>query len=652
MKPLLRCCTVLLSCAGLLAAEDKSVFSVSIPDCTASRAAFDANIIGQAWNDPSLDGFRAWVRQQCPQAEKSALIEQAWDNSSSAVLSVEQVDSEVAVFVDIKGQFENHQEIQEVLNALLSKGDADISVSPTHIMIGLQAPSKTLPLPTESGQGLVTRWSKEGITNIILKNIPERNRKQAEEVCKHLLCSGTGHIHYGVNNMHAKTIFENAGALFQPINTGVFQAIPEEVENVLLLGIDFTAWWAEHGVAFVTSIAEEKGTSPDVLMAQANGAMMMLGLSNVEELTQALSGTCAVFSGSPIGPYPSINMLVDRSPALDKLVTGLLTIARCETPAEGQLEFLMINGWHPQGGNIVPGGIAFGRTENQWVIGLDSQMVERIILGETGDWSQTESGQQVQKSITSESAFFATMDSSSLATLLPHAAGGLSNLVDNGAFGHPLIHAAHKIARAAGANVSHGYKTPQGFVLEGEGLLPGMSGGGEVAIVAVIAAIAVPNLLESRISAQESAAAVTLKAAVFPAQIAFQCGAYVDDDGDGIGSYTDSFEILSGGETVANGITLTLLAPTFNAAIPEVSGYRYKIILPEEEEKHWAAFAWPVSGDDGRRTFVITQSGNVYTTDPGMFYCDKETGPSLEDLNETASTTAKPDPTIWTPYRR
>ena len=49
-----------------------------------------------------------------------------------------------------------------------------------------------------------------------------------------------------------------------------------------------------------------------------------------------------------------------------------------------------------------------------------------------------------------------------------------------------------------------------------------------IAIIAIIAAIAIPNLLESRISSNEAAAASSLKSGVFPAQVQFQAGNYVD----------------------------------------------------------------------------------------------------------------------------
>jgi len=58
-----------------------------------------------------------------------------------------------------------------------------------------------------------------------------------------------------------------------------------------------------------------------------------------------------------------------------------------------------------------------------------------------------------------------------------------------------------------------------------------------IAIIAIIAAIAIPNLLESRITANEAAASASLKSGIFPAQVQWQAGGYQDADGDNIGEY-------------------------------------------------------------------------------------------------------------------
>src|SRR5688572_767562 len=107
-----------------------------------------------------------------------------------------------------------------------------------------------------------------------------------------------------------------------------------------------------------------------------------------------------------------------------------------------------------------------------------------------------------------------------------------------------------------------------------------------IAIIAIIAAIAIPNLLESRITSNESAAATSLKSGVHPAQVQFQGGNYADDEltatgfdirtpgngllGNGIGDFAFMFNQLSGANPLTGGapaaapaITLSLLPITW-----------------------------------------------------------------------------------------
>ena len=57
-----------------------------------------------------------------------------------------------------------------------------------------------------------------------------------------------------------------------------------------------------------------------------------------------------------------------------------------------------------------------------------------------------------------------------------------------------------------------------------------------VAIIAIIAAIAIPNLLRSRMSANEAGAAGAMRT-ISTGEVAFQTAAFVDTDGDGVGDY-------------------------------------------------------------------------------------------------------------------
>jgi prepilin-type N-terminal cleavage/methylation domain-containing protein len=179
-----------------------------------------------------------------------------------------------------------------------------------------------------------------------------------------------------------------------------------------------------------------------------------------------------------------------------------------------------------------------------------------------------------------------------------------------------------------------------------------------IAIIAIIAAIAIPNLLESRVTANESAAASSLKSGLFPAQVQFQSGAYIDIDGNGRGCYASHAVQMAGSTGLGTSSNtcptrpLHLLAPTWNnygsnvaadhgnvaanagnpTGIPgnatRVGQYDYDILLSPvaaaaaidgalgSAENYWGAVSAPIdaTGSAGRRMFAINSGGAVTQT--------------------------------------
>ncbi len=165
-----------------------------------------------------------------------------------------------------------------------------------------------------------------------------------------------------------------------------------------------------------------------------------------------------------------------------------------------------------------------------------------------------------------------------------------------------------------------------------------------VAIIAIIASIAIPNLLSARLVANESAAIATLKNLV-SAQAQAQAGATIDANSNGAGEY-GFFGELSGGTPVrddeAGGVGTDFISPpalspafaNLSASRVMRSGYIFQLYLPTvtgaaavevatggaagvsigaaNAETIWCAYAWPSSyGNTGRRTFFVSQVGDV-----------------------------------------
>jgi hypothetical protein len=105
-------------------------------------------------------------------------------------------------------------------------------------------------------------------------------------------------------------------------------------------------------------------------------------------------------------------------------------------------------------------------------------------------------------------------------------------------------------------------------------------------IIAIIASIAIPNLLAARLNANESAAIATLKN-ISSGQAQCQASGAIDANGNGQGEY-GFFAELSGKVTV-RGSTLTISPPVLSTAFGNItaqstvarSGYLFKMFLPD-----------------------------------------------------------------------
>lgn len=170
-----------------------------------------------------------------------------------------------------------------------------------------------------------------------------------------------------------------------------------------------------------------------------------------------------------------------------------------------------------------------------------------------------------------------------------------------------------------------------------------------VAIIAIIASIAIPNLLSARLNANESAAIATLKN-ISSGQSQCQASGVIDVNTNGQGEY-GFFGELSGRTAVragTNSITPPVLSTAFgNIANARVSrsGYLFQMYLPDvtaagqpedatggdpdngqgvdpgQAEVLWCCYAWPqVAGNSGNRTFFINQSGDVLACNAGTTY--------------------------------
>ena len=227
-----------------------------------------------------------------------------------------------------------------------------------------------------------------------------------------------------------------------------------------------------------------------------------------------------------------------------------------------------------------------------------------------------------------------------------------------------------------------------------------------VAVIAIIASIAIPKLMSSRLAANEAAAISTLRS-VATAQAQLQSSGAVDTDADGAGEYGYFAELagqkplrISNAGVPAMGTVGTdelvpaILSSAFGTAMTtgEVprQGYLFKIYLPgltvggltpgiaeantgggtpgslpnaNNGEILWCCYAWPTDHNKtGNRAFFISQEGELLqclnrgaapydgqTKKPGFSEALTVAGDMGSALR--ISTPGGADNTVWTPIQ-
>jgi len=167
-----------------------------------------------------------------------------------------------------------------------------------------------------------------------------------------------------------------------------------------------------------------------------------------------------------------------------------------------------------------------------------------------------------------------------------------------------------------------------------------------VAIIAIIASIAIPNLLSARLNANEAAAIATLRNTI-AAQSQIQAQSAIDIDQDGVGEF-GFFAEMAGSVDLRGAPAGTVLnPPCLSGALGIVdangfvnkAGYYFQMYIAgaavapvaenagggdpgalaaaapgvvDNAETFWSCYAWPVSrGNSGNRVFMTNQSGDI-----------------------------------------
>lgn len=437
----------------------------------------------------------------------------------------------------------------------------------------------------------------------------------------------------------------------KPVDRTLFARLPENTLMAVALGFDSRAYWTVFEPMMLDLIAQQQpGMTREQLVKTIEDQLAGLGIPlTFPDLVQAIDGTI-LLAITPGAPFPAITLAVPRSKAVDHGLRFAAATNQWELPAEGTSGPLPIPN--------VPLPVTLIADKGYWVITSDPMLATTWNAGGTG-WSTSPAMTLALAKADTDASVIGASDTSAVL----RTAGGFLALV-------PFPDAKDKqvatvlLARAAAA-ASTGYLVAQQrdktYEVEARGLF------GLGAIPAIGGAIAIPNLLQTRANATEVTVVDLLRKGVFPAQIQFQAGAYIDQNGDNIGEYGFLAEMAGGAITgQPDTLKLSLLPEVWNATHPSVHGYHFACWLPDgkggalaasdgmraqnaaaakAQSARFVVYAWSLADAD-LPVYALTQTGTIYSSTGVTIGAN---GPTWNALFDGGDWEAEP---TWEPHRR
>ena len=419
------------------------------------------------------------------------------------------------------------------------------------------------------------------------------------------------------------------------VETGLLARLPATTQGVTLIGLDGPGLWRTWAPGLLAALAPLSG-DPAIgdgaaVQARADAALQAAGVPDgLRALVEGFDGTL-LFAQTPGMPFPGLTLAIPRTAALDGLVELVCQRLGCAPPAVGGSALLPI----PR----VPLPLQLACDTGHWVLTTDLQLAATWPAGGPGGFGDTPLCRELLAAAPRGACQLGANDTAATLRML---LGPLNMWLGTQ---HDLS-VAEKQA-AMGGLLRLAAVLPPGLhwaeVRERRWLAQGRGGDLTwIAVPAIVAAIAIPNLLESRVTANEAAASATLKSGIFPAQVQFQGGCYQDEDQDNVGEYgllselagrrptgkvpVDALRLLGGplrNANFSNGYCFACWLPDGKGGAvgePEGDAARPSIIDgaavadANAQERFFVVYAWPNEEGKGRVMFALDQSGQVYET--------------------------------------
>jgi hypothetical protein len=435
------------------------------------------------------------------------------------------------------------------------------------------------------------------------------------------------------------------------VDRSLFARLPENTLMAVAIGYDTKSYWTLLEPMLLEVITKQQpGMTRDQIVTAVEDQLAGLGIPlTFPDLVQAIDGTI-MLAVTPGAPFPAVTLVVPRSKAVDNGLRFVAAMQKWEIPAEGSSAPVTIPN--------VPLPMNLIADKSYWVISTDPTLPTTWNAGGKG-WTSSPAMTLAFEKAGPDAALIGASDTNAVL----RTAGGFLALI-------PFPDAKDKqtatvlLARASAA-ASTGYLVGQQrgktWELEARGLM------GFGAIPAIAGAIAIPNLIQTRDRANEVGVVSLLRSGVFPAQIQFQAGAYIDQNGDNVGEF-GFFSEMAGGPLTGQPETmkLALLPEIWDNAQPLVHGYRFSCWLPDgkggalgggnglrpqnaaaakAQSERFVVYAW--AGDDASKpVYALTQTGTIYSHAGVTIGQD---GPSWNALFGEGGWDAEPQ---WEPHRK
>jgi hypothetical protein len=633
-------------CAG--EAAPSPIASLALADGPDISRHWDASIYGRVWTDPGL----AWVRQQWAQQKAGWKVTPGVD-----------VDGLLSSATGMRGEFlgmtagpdpkpklrfqadfgaqaqavfalaskRARPDVMRVAGAdearLLDVGGPVLARHGTRLVIGYQCEALPWPVvPVQVDARLSIEYS--GFMKAIAEVMPKRDREQFDRSL-HDMQPWLGLLGWDASlvpqGMHEVLSYDKPSVGVNPVDRVLLDRFPADALAVAGVGADMPAMWKIAGSSWLDSLdqAMHRGQrlGAEATKQEIDAVLAGMGVTGgLQQLITDLHGTFAIGVTQGI-PFPGVSIVVPSTPSIDTLLGVGLGAMGAQVPAVGASSIIPVPN--------LPIMISLARDRTHWLLTSDAQFVQPWLAGTPGGFLASPSGKAMLAKAPAGSYLLGSLDTAGvLRVATPYVSMGLAQArhMPNDVR-QAILAGLSRLTRESSPSWAWSAPEGPGSRTEAEGPL-GMG----VVPIAIIAAIAIPNLLESRVAANEAAASATLKSGIFPAQVQFQAGAYMDQDLDNIGEYGTLAELSGRLKTsrIEAGSLRLLTGPLADG--DSASGYRYRMYLPDgkggaltsddqartadaaasnAQERAFACYAWPQSTDTGRRMFVLTADGQV-----------------------------------------